>query len=83
MANFQQGKSGIPSLFIGPEVFSGDIRFGELFVIFFFENYNLSNFGKLQIWSHLLKKSVMENFIFFAVFPSSFLSRTDLELFKL
>ena len=24
---------------------------------------------KLQIWSHLLKKSLMENFIFCAVYP--------------
>ena len=25
---------------------------------------------KLRIWSHLLKKSVMENFIFYAVKPA-------------
>ena len=30
----------------------------------------------LQIWSHLLKKSLMENFIFFAVIPQYFYEKT-------
>ena len=29
---------------------------------------------KLRIWSHLLRKSLMENFIFCAVFPMTFLT---------
>ena len=38
---------------------------------------------KLQIWSHLLKKSLMENFIFFAVVSPIFAYLKNQELYEL
>ena len=39
----------------------------------FFSKYDLMRFGHIamRIWSHLLKKPLMENFIFCAVLHSS------------
>ena len=43
----------------------------KFFITDFFSKYDqIRTF--LRIWSHLLKKSVMENFIFCAVLPISF-----------